>query len=59
MATSVEFSAVISRNGVDHEQTNIVLFDGYWYLIADDVFLRFQIVDVRAVYLAQGRPIFW
>jgi hypothetical protein len=55
LATLVELGAVVSGDGVDDEQRDVVLPDRDGDLIAEDVVLGFQVVDVGAVDAAERR----
>lgn len=43
---SVKLSAVVGRYAVDHEKADVLLLDRHRYLVAQDVLLSFNIVNV-------------
>lgn len=57
-SSSIELGAVVSCDGVDYEQSDVVLLNSNGDLIAEDVFLCFEIVNMSAVNLAQRRAFF-
>lgn len=53
----VEFGAVVGCDAVDYEEPDVVLGDGDGDLVAQDVLLGFDIVDVRALDCGEGGPV--
>ena len=52
--TVVKFGPEISRNAVDDNQAHVVPLYNDGDLVVQDVLLRFEVVDVRAVDTAEG-----
>lgn len=54
-ATLVEFGSIVRGDAVDYQKANTVPFYRHGNLVPQDVLLRLDIVNMRALYSAQRR----
>lgn len=50
-----KFRAEVGCYAIDDDQANVVALDGNWNLIAQDMLLRFEIMNVSTLYAAECR----
>jgi hypothetical protein len=52
----IEFCAIVGRDAVNDEKSYILLLDSHGNLVAEDVLLRLDIMDVGALDTVQRWP---
>lgn len=51
---AVEFGAVVGGDAVDDDEPDVLLLNGDWDLVAQDVFLGLDVMDVGALDVGEG-----
>lgn len=59
LAALFEFRAIIGRDTVDYDDADIVPLDCHGYLVLQNMFLGFEVVDVSALNASQSWLLIW